>query len=178
MNKQKQDKEERCVECKHGSCKYCHACHNSDCEAFLEPFPKCFDQLLPTKQKQDEGVIERFNEKFIHYSDFGNYLVDNEVQSNGDCKIRDFLLSEITKVKEEGKRNADNLIDRGIELHKEGMEEEKERILKIVEGKKKLRLPNPMTDEEKEKYHCEAAVLHWGKCVFDDIINSIKNKGK
>ena len=36
----------------------------------------------------------------------------------------------------------------------------------------KRRLPDPMTDHEKEKYHCESSVLFWG----EKLIEAVKEK--
>jgi hypothetical protein len=60
---------------------------------------------------QPEEWIERFDEMFIHYSDFGNTFND-EIKPNGDCEIKNFLKSEIRKAEERGyMRGVDDAFD-------------------------------------------------------------------
>lgn len=55
----------------------------------------------------------------------------------------------------------------GNARYEEGVKEERERLARIIRS----RLPDPMTDEEMEEYHCEGSVLYWGSKLLEQVTN-------
>jgi hypothetical protein len=64
-------------------------CNHDDCCGKVEA--NCTNQTL----KAIEEVEREFDNKFIHYSDFGHSFND-EIKGNGDCKIKQFLTTSHT----------------------------------------------------------------------------------
>lgn len=118
-----------------------------------------------TKPEQKSSWEEEFDEKFPR---------DHDCFVAGVTGIKKFIRVLLAQAKEEGyyegeknefhnnNFNVSKTIKHIIERAKK---EERNRIAEIVRG----RLPDPMNESEKEKYHCEASVLFWGEALLAAI---------
>lgn len=95
-------------ECNHTDGVFCNSCPTPTQEkcACGKPLDHEIQETLDAGCKThythqpSEGWEEKFDEKFIHYSDFGNSFND-KVQPNGDCEIKSFIKALLATARRE-----------------------------------------------------------------------------
>lgn len=127
---------------------------------------------------QDAQTVEEIVEKFQRR--FGNSAPRIAMRSPDDCtELAEWLRATLTKVAEEARKEERERIeanavsditiakDKVEQIRNDAVREERERLARIIRS----RLPDPMTDEEMEEYHCEGSVLYWGSKLLEQVTN-------
>ena len=61
--------------------------------------------------QQIKEIEEKFDERFIHFSDFGHYFTD-DIKPSGECEIKSFIITTINNILAETEKE----INRKMEL--------------------------------------------------------------
>ena len=123
---------------------------NTD-ELDYQPPLKCGDISCICHNQHQEREKD-FDERFC-YKNIDDEMVIRYVFCQNPAELREELLFYIQK----------NYISRS----------EVAGIVEII----KSRLPNPMTEEEMEKYHWEGSILFWGEKILEEILTRLKKLG-
>ena len=97
---------------------------------------------MPNTQKRVEEIVEKLFDAGKRYGEDLNYAKDEALYELRSESIRE-----------------------AVEALSQQEKEVKEEIVGIIKSK----LPDEMSQEEMEKYHCEASMLHWGKKLLQTL---------